>query len=687
MPNKPTNEELEQKVIALEEEISSLKDIVNTLQKDENQCHSLAENAEEALRMSEEKFRSLVEITGDWIWEIDHKGLCKYVNPRVKDLLGYGPKEIIGTYILRFAAEKEVGRVKAFFNEKAATPEAFAEWQVTMVHKDGHHMVMEINATPMFNAKGEHVGWHGLAKDITKRKIAEEALMISEERFRSLIELTSDWVWEIDNNGNFTYADPKITNFLGYKSDQVIGRSATRFMDKEEEERTLSFFREVSKKKVPFTSFENIQTHQDGRRIVIETSGVPIFDSEGALTGWRGIDTDITERKREAEEKTRLRGKLNEAQIMESIGTLAGGIAHEFNNAIVAVSGNIELLQMEKPNDQIVNKYTESMKTSTHRMTRLTSQLLAYAGGGKYQTKKISLNDFVVETLSIVQHNIDTEIRVETDLASDVLNIRADLTQFQMVISSVLANASEAIEGRGKIRIKTSMEEISDVFAKIHPDLNQGSYVCLSIEDNGKGMERSIKSKIFEPFFTTKFQGRGLGMAAVYGIIKNHNGSITVDSEPDMGTKVSIFLPLEVEDLEEASESKDTVTAGTGTILIIEDEEIVRDVTRAMLEKLGYRILETETAKQAISMAENFDGDIDLALLDIKLPDMEGGNLYPLIKKARQNLKVIVCSGYALDGPAQEILDAGADGFLQKPFSIRTMSEILERVLQKQDRG
>ncbi len=685
MSNEPTNNKLKQKIIALEEEISRLKGLENALQKDKNQCHSLAENAEEALRMSEIKFRSLVEITGDWVWEIDHEGVCKYVNSRVKNLLGYDPEEIIGTYILRFASKKEVNRVKTFFKENALTPEAFAEWQVSMDHKDGHPMVMELSATPIFNANGAHEGWYGLAKDITQRIFAEEALIKSEGRFRSLIELTSDWVWEIDSNGNFTYADPKIADVLGYEPEEIIGKSVIEFMDKEEAEKTVSFFREISNKKVPFTLFENIQAHKDGRKIVIETSGVPIFNSEGIFAGWRGIDTDITERKREAEEKTRLRSKLNDAQKMESIGTLAGGIAHEFNNAIVAVSGNIELLQMERPTDQIVNKYAESMKKSSHRMTRLTSQLLAYAGGGKYQTKTISLNDFVVDTLSIVQHNIDPDIRVETDLASDALNIRADLTQFQMVISSILSNASEAIEGRGKIRIKTSIEEISDAFAKINPDLSPGPYVRLTIEDDGKGMEKDIKSKIFEPFFTTKFQGRGLGMAAVYGIIKNHNGSITVDSEPNIGTKVSIFLPTEFEEPKETSESKHLVETGTGTILIVEDEEIVRDVTRAMLERLGYRILETETAKQAIKMVESFDGDIDLALLDIKLPDMEGGNLYPIIKKARPHLKVIVCSGYALDGPAQEILDAGADGFLQKPFSIRTLSEKLKILLEKQN--
>lgn len=523
-----------------------------------------------------------------------------------------------------------------------------------------------------------------LEEEISDLKNLVHTLGEEKERFQNLVELTSDWVWETDKNGFYTYTDPKIKDFLGYEPVEVIGKPLTDFMTKKEGERLKLFIQENVEGCTPFSMFENTQIHSNGKELAIETSGIPIIDADGNLVGWRGVNIDITNRRRESEEKARLESQIRQAQKMEAIGTLAGGIAHEFNNAIVAVTGNIELLQMDLPNDESVLKYTESMKASSHRMTRLTNQLLAYAGGGKYRTKTISLNDFVEETLAIVKHTIEPSIRLETNLSGDALKVSADITQMQMVFSAVLANASEAIEAKGKIRISTIMENISSEHVKTNPDLMPGTYVCLTIEDDGKGMEEEIRTKIFEPFFTTKFQGRGLGMAAVYGIIKNHNGSIIVDSEPGEGTTVRIYLPGIHVEPEEIQEVGVQLAVGTGTILVIEDEEIVMDVARAMLEKLGYRILEAETGKQASDIVNNFDGDIDLVLLDIKLPDIDGSKLYTKIKNARPDMKVIVCSGYALDGPAQEILDAGADDFIQKPFSFNTLSEKLKELLDKE---
>ena len=235
---------------------------------------------------------------------------------------------------------------------------------------------------------------------------------------------------------------------------------------------------------------------------------------------------------------------------------------------------------------------------------------------------------------------------------------------------------------RGLVQINTKGKEIDDEFAKHYPDLKPGPYVCLTIEDDGKGMDEETKSKLFEPFFTTKFQGRGLGMAAAYGIVKNHGGLIYVYSETGRGTAVRIYLPtVEIED-KEPKKQKISSHKGTGTILLIEDEEIVMDVNRALLEWMGYHVLGAMTGEEAVNIAKNFDGDIDLAILDIILPDMQGGTVHPLIMKARPNLKVIVCSGYSINGPAQDILDAGAEEFIQKPFTLAELSELLKKVLE-----
>jgi len=253
----------------------------------------------------------------------------------------------------------------------------------------------------------------------------------------------------------------------------------------------------------------------------------------------------------------------------------------------------------------------------------------------------------------------------------------------QMVLSAILANANEAIEDEGLIRITAGNKDLDEDFTKQHPGLKPGSYVCLTIEDDGEGMDEETKDGIFEPFFTTKFQGRGMGMAAVYGIIKSHDGWIYVDSERGKGTVVRIYLPaIEAKEEVKKEVEKVEIAMGEGTILVIEDEELLVDLFRQILERLGYRVLLAETGKEAVELAKTFDGQIDLALLDIKLPDMDGGRVYPLIMEARPDLKVIVCSGYSIHGPAQDIIDAGAEGFIQKPFSIAPFAEKLKEVLE-----
>ena len=373
---------------------------------------------------------------------------------------------------------------------------------------------------------------------------------------------------------------------------------------------------------------------------------------------------------------------LRETRKMEAIAVLAGGVAHEFNNALVGVTGNIDLLQLDVGNEEKVRKYSEAIRVSSHRMANLTNQLLAYARGGKYHPKTLWMSDFIKDTLPIMKHCLNKKISVQTGLPKDISAISADTTQLQMVLSALLTNANEAIEGEGRITITLKNEILGEDLVEHPADFRPGPYVCLRVEDDGMGMEQETRDKIFDPFFTTKFQGRGMGMAAVYGIVQNHGGMLRVESEPGKGTVVRVWLPAIDLPARELRPAGTEMVTGTGTILMIEDEDVVIDVTRAMLEMLGYRVMVAKTGKDAVHIAETFDGWIDLALLDIKLPDMEGGKVYPLIMAARPSLKVIVCSGYSIDGPARKIVDAGAEGFLQKPFSLIILSEKLKEVLE-----
>ena len=349
---------------------------------------------------------------------------------------------------------------------------------------------------------------------------------------------------------------------------------------------------------------------------------------------------------------------------------------------MTGINGNIELLDIALLEGRDLSKYSERIKTLVGNMTHLTDQLLAYARGGKYQPKTFSLNDLVKESLPMIHHRNNPVIRIETELPYNVSKVKADFTQMQMVLSSVIANAVESIAGTGHIRIRTKNEEISTDVAFDYPGLNEGNYACLVIEDDGKGMDEDTKSRLFEPFYTTKFQGRGLGMAAVYGIVKNHSGWVSVNSTLGKGTSVNILLPAVVEVTEQKKVLKTGLIKGSGNILVVEDEDMVMDVSSAMLKAMGYHVLGARTGNGALEILRACAGHIDLVLLDIGLPDMGGEKVYSHIKEISPETKVVVCSGYAMEGPVQEIMDAGAQGFIQKPFSIATLSLRIKEVLE-----
>jgi signal transduction histidine kinase len=387
----------------------------------------------------------------------------------------------------------------------------------------------------------------------------------------------------------------------------------------------------------------------------------------------------------EVEQKTRemlsYERQLQQAQKTEAVATLAGGIAHEFNNALSAVVGFFELLKLDFSENEKVLDDIVYIQPSIQRMINLTEQLLAYARGGKYHPQKIGMNDFIQNTLPTIQHALSPSICFETDLLPDTWPIDADLIQMQMVLAAILTNASEAIDGEGHIRISTRNVVVNEHISKEFPELSSGRSVTLEIEDNGRGMDETTRRRLFDPFYTTKVHGRGLGMAAVYGIIKNHDGCIKVDSELGKGTRVSIYLPVGDDAPLPEKKTGAYVNPGTETILLVEDEDVVVDISKEILSRLGYQTLVAKTGQEAIDISNSDEQNFDLVLLDMKLPDSDGKNIFSAIKDARPDVKVILFSGFSIDGPVQEILDSGADGFVQKPFSVSTLSAKLREAL------
>lgn len=466
----------------------------------------------------------------------------------------------------------------------------------------------------------------------------------------------------------------------GYKDEEIKGRYGVFFFEGDDRKRAKEFAAKVFRDGA--SSFEASLMTKDGRRIPYYFTGTrKRLDGKDYLVG---LGIDITERKKEEKERQRLQKQLQQSYRIKAIGTLAGGIAHKFNNALCEITGNIELFKMANPNSKDIDKYMDRMLASVSNMSNLSNQLLAYAEGGKYQPKAMSLSDVIDSTLAIIiTRKLASAIRVETDIPSDISDITGDQAQIQMLISAIIENAAESIEKKGRIRILVRDEDVDDEFAKDYLGLKPGSYVCMRVIDDGKGMDEETSRRIFEPFFTTNFYGRGLGMAAAYGIVKNHYGWIGVDSEPGKGTTVSIYLPAVKKQAQRIETGNVLAYTGKGNILIIEDEEMVMTLGKVMLEKMGHKVLTAGNGKEALDILKTFNGVIDVVLLDMGLPDIRGKELYPMLMAIRPKLKVIIFSGYSIDGPAREVLNAGANAFIQKPF---VYSDLFKKVNEMMDR-
>lgn len=653
--------------------------------------------AKKALRNSEKKYRHLFKMlrlltdnVPDLIWAKDLEGRYIFANQAVCDKLlkCRFPDDAIGKSDEDFAnLERSEGHEYTFGQSSYETDmEVKQKQDASRFLEEGivrsQRLILDIHKAPYWDEHGRLIGTVGCGRDVTKEKQIEQALQKSEKRYRNLYCNTPVMLFSMDHEDRLASVSNHWLDVMGYQNDEAIGRPLIDFFSSLSRQEALekAFPKFYKTGQMTNHPFQMVTKNGDIKEVLLST--VAERDAQGNYLGAMAFMLDLTDISRAEQKNRQLSVRLQQAQKMESIATLAGGIAHQFNNALAVILGNLELIQMDGVDGDNVQRFIPPIDEAGHRMVQLTSQLLAFARGGKFQTQTLPAHTFVRDTLKLVSHSMSANVDLVTELDENTDHIEVDQTQMQMLLTAILANATEAIEGQGQIRISLTNAFINELECHQYPGLRPGRMVRLRITDDGKGMEEDIRTRIFEPFFTTKFTGRGLGMAAVYGIVKKHNGYIYVDSKIDQGTTVTIFMPC-AEPIRKVEEEAPLYTnAHMGTALIIEDEMMVMDVSRAIIERLGYRVLEATSGEEAVDIAENHPGHIDFALLDIILPDMNGNQIYPLIKKARPNLKVIVCSGFAQDGPAEEILEAGADNFIQKPFSASAISAALKKAFQ-----
>ena len=513
-----------------------------------------------------------------------------------------------------------------------------------------------------------------LEQEISEHREAEEALRESEKKYRSILESIEDGYYEIDMDGNFTFFNDSLCRIYGYSTEELMGTNIRTATDQDAAEQGYQVFKKVYRTERAEKGFEWPVMRKDGTKGVVEASVTLRTDPSGAPIGFRGILRDISE-------KRKLETQLARAQKMEALGTLSGGIAHDFNNLLMAIQGRISLMLMDKNalhpdfgHLQLLEKHIESA-------ANLTKQLLGFARRGKYEIKPTDLNEFI-KKVNRMFGRTKKEISIHGIYEENLWSVEVDRGQIEQVLLNLYVNAWQAMTSGGDLYIQTQNVTLDENYMKPYR-VKLGKYVKISVTDTGVGMDKATQEKIFDPFFTTKevSRGTGLGLASSYGIIKNHGGLINVYSEKGHGATFNIYLPASKKDLIEEKNPVGDPLGGSETVLFIDDEDIIMEVAAELLERMGYKVLKAESGKKAVEVYEENKERIDIVILDMIMPNMSGGDIYDTLKQINPGVKVLLSSGYSINGQATDILNRGCDGFVQKPFKMEELSEKLRGIL------
>jgi PAS domain S-box-containing protein len=529
-----------------------------------------------------------------------------------------------------------------------------------------------------------------LQREINERKKTEAALRASEERFRSLVETTSDWVWEVNENAVFTYASPKVKALLGYEPDEVLGKKPFDFMPPDEAQRLAKLTDAIIMSHKPLAGLENINLCKDGRKVVLETSGVPIFDGEGNLLSYRGIARDITDRKRAEAERLQLEHRLNRAEKMEALGTLAGGVAHDLNNVLGVLVGYSELLLERLPEGNPLRSYASGILQSSERGATIIQDLLTLGRRGVAVSEVVNLNRVITDYFESPEFErlkaYHPYVTFENDLEENLSNVKGSPVHLEKTIMNLVSNASEAISGEGEVIVRTKNCYVDKPIGGYH-DVREGDYVVLTVSDNGRGISASDIKKIFEPFYTKKVMGRsgtGLGLAVVWGTVKDHDGYIDAQSEDGNGSTFTIYLPATREELtgDEQRTSPEHYTGGGETILVVDDVKEQREVAGSMLTRLGYKVEAVSSGEEAIAYLKA--GRADVIVLDMIMdPGMDGLETYRRVLAVNPKQKAIIVSGFSETDRVKKALELGAGAYVRKPYLLERIGLAIKGELAK----
>lgn len=643
-------------------------------------------NAQEALRQSEERFRIVVEQSGQLVYDYDIRSGKIAWDGAIETITGCTRDEFALVDVVAWEALVHPDdRVMVMqLLERTLRDRSSYRVEYRFRHKSGQYLVVEDNGACVGDGEQGPTRILGTMSDVTQRRAAQQELLEAAERHRAIFEGTSEGIMIADvATTNFIYANPAACRMLGYEEHELQGLPISEIHPPDQYARVRDEF-DAQARGDKQLALEIPCRRKDGSVFLADiNTASAVIDGRPCNIGFF---TDLTPRQRADQERRKLESQVQQTQKLESLGLLAGGVAHDFNNLLLAVLGNAELANRSLASENVARGHLDSIVLAAHRAADLCRQLLAYAGKGRVEVVPIDLNDTILETARLLQVSISKKIKVHYDLARPLPAIYADLGQIRQILMNLVLNASEAIGDRdGTIRVVTAPiswtggEPGSLRWMPSAPAI--GDYVALEVMDDGCGMDSDTVRRIFDPFFTTKFTGRGLGLAAAVGIVRAHHGAMQVRSVPAEGTTFTVMLPA----AGGLALQQDTPAAadwtGHGRVLLVDDEDVVLQVGKGMLEHLGFSVVLASTGRKAIEAFRDDPRSFACAILDVMMPEMAGDEALLVLHEIRPDLPVIVVSGYGMEEVSPRFRPGAVAGYLQKPYAIPELQDTLRAVL------
>ena len=614
-------------------------------------------------------FIELFDTTSDWLWEVDSEGRYTYASPGVSRLLGYEPNELLGRTPFDFMPEDEANKIASAFARAKANGEPIVRLLNSAIHRDGHIIVLETSGQPIFK-NGELVGYRGIDRDVTKRIQIQQELKETAALLEGVLNAIPDLIGIMDAEHRVIRLNAAGYEFFNKSHEEAQGRHCYELLG-------------LSKPCQDCSSINAIKTKKPAQVIRyvpsvdrwLDARSYPMVNGDGKVTHVIEHVRDVTEQKHNEE-------TLLHSQKLESLGVLAGGISHDFNNILTAIIGNADLAAFELDADSPAVESLNDLKAAAQRAAKLCDQMVAYAGKARFNSEARDLRQLILELRELLYASISKKVTIAYEFPEELPLVQMDPAQLGQVVLNLAANAAESYGSEeGEITISLESCRCDERVLSNHYlgyPLAAGEYVAMSVTDQGAGMDTEVLNRLFEPFYSTKFLGRGLGLAAVLGIVRTHQGAISVESKKGEGSRITVFLPIALsahlqvkeevsEDIVDKNALKDKV------VLLIDDEEIVRRVAKSMLQRMGCEVLIARDGQEGLDIYKAHKDRIDCVLLDLTMPRLDGVETLYAIRAVNEDAVVILSSGYPLEEAASRCQEVKPTGIVHKPYEFEKL--------------